>query len=138
MESDGEGSERGQLYEQLQHDNHYDKEQEEKKKRTCLQKTFSLYPFLLVGGFPVSVVLTLCGTYIVYCVRYAISVLEFASAMTGIGLGLGLFTAFLSMCCVHWSRKESTKGGASSSSSVKKNPVTDIEMQVADMYENEQ
>ena len=137
MESEEGGG--GQLYEQLQRDNPYDNDDDDgdDDKRTCLQKTLSLYPFLLVGGFPVSVVLALCGMYIAYCVRNEISVLGFAAAMAGIGLGLGLFTVILSLCCVYCKRKEQQQKRASNNGNPAPAVVTDVEMQIADAYENE-
>jgi hypothetical protein len=123
------------LYEQLQHDNPYDNNDDSDntdKSSTCLQKTLSLYPYLLVGGFPVSVVLSLCGMYIAYCVRKEIPVLGFAAAMAGIGLGLGLFTVILSLCCAHCKHKEEQKREAQTMER-----VTDIEMRIADVYVNE-
>lgn len=134
MESEECTEARPELYEQLQRDNPYDNDNDDDddRRKTCLHRTLSLYPFLLVGATPVSAVLSLCGMYIAYCVRHEISVLGFAAAMAGIGLGLGLFTVILSLCCAHCKRKEEQKRAAETMER-----VTDIEMQIADVYENE-
>ena len=142
MESEQRGLGRQeQLYEQLQCDNPYDNDDiDDDHQRTCLQKTLSLYPFLLVGALPVSAALALCGMYIAYCVRNEISVLGFAAAMAGLGLGLGLFTVILSLCCAYCTRKEEQKRTANNNNNKGNSApalATDIEMQIADVYENE-
>lgn len=101
----------------------------------CLYKTLSLYPFVLAAGLPVSAVLSLCGAYLAYCIRMEISPLAFVAAMMGIGLGLGLFTVIVSLCCAYCKRTEDNRRNKKREQEPA--AITDIEMQIADAYENE-
>jgi hypothetical protein len=93
---------------------------------------------MLTGGMPVAAVLCLCGSYLAYCIRHEISVLEFVSAMTGVGMGLGLFTAIMTMYCAYGKRKmQREQSNNDDNSDDVPSPMTDIEMRTADVYANE-
>lgn len=101
--------------------------------RNRLLAFYSLYPYLLAVGGSTSVTLTLTGTYLAYCIRYEIPMLVFVSAMAGIGMGLTLFTVFLSIYCVHGKRGEEAREARVSR---ELSSVSDIEMRIADSYDN--